>query len=862
MIRNIFIPGFFVLMSFVFYSCEEFEQYIEDGDMESSEDLSGENGDDENDSAIIVDGYCDKESDCEDWDQVDFTCINHKCVTKPCETDEDCGGYFDCISGYCQIIEYWCGYDNECPSDMYCTDYGMCTHCRCEKNSDCPSDYKCNGCKCVECTEDFHCANYEYCRDYECVNSCSCASDEDCPDAYICEDCACIPCDCRDDDDCPLNYDCDGCYCQQTHCYSYGDCPDGYICGYDNICIEEPECNKEFIIDIVPKNIFITEGEEIQIEAVLLDKDKYKIMFPANTNNFDWELEDSATASINRSWDSNTATITGTNVPGAVTLTVSISLWEDPCSFTNTFTFTNYSKPADNDSQVLVYDNTTGKPLENIPVFLIPETNLKSKNEPAPVFTDEKGIANFSGFNCQNTACELHIFSSEYNYISAFDLKTNNILVPLQPNQDLTKAGGVKGHMDRSLIPKDLRCDTFLGYTAFAQPGNLTDLSFSSLFSEKMNNHFKIGATIDEWYPIPVGLEGYLNPEEDEITTVMYGYYASGNPYTNTLWSFGGYTCLADILSIIGPALGGEEIKIAPILVAIVPILQNFYYGAIPYVDYTFRNKIKDELDFNGDGQTDDLIPDYSKYSELTTVVSQSQNQTATVVPSHIPQCSSCLYDFAFYIMGIMKEDGFVPLGFNATMDEDENGISNCFMDAFEMSFAPQSGGIQGYPYTLIEVMIDKDILFADDDLDIDKKAASISIVTSATIPSKIIMPDTVIPMTDNMFDQQNHSLTADNVDNADFHRAIFSVSDETSKRFWHIYWNNGNGFNITPSILSTIEDRTANYKKDSTVQTIKLKNDLNYDSLFKFNSTNIGNINPHISAFSNTPMKEHIAKH
>lgn len=672
-----------------------------------------------------------------------------------------------------------------------------------------------------------------------------CDEDADCTD-QICVGGECVDYVCEADADCDgATEECVDFRCVEIACTVDADCPQGYVCG-PGTCVEVVDaCGGDttgYSIVVTGGNGFLAQGGDVVLSAMLLDADGANVVLAPGTNNFAWEIGASDPAILVAATDSNSATLTGGDTAGAVALEVTICA-DQSSEVTATVDFTNLPTPTD--ARVVVFDSSTGLPIEGADVYLsaVPAKDM------TPVVTDANGVSTFTGLDCAN-GCNLHVLDADYTYVSAFGLTTNDILIPVAPNVDTMVAGGVKGHQDNAAVPEDIRGDVFLGITMFSIPGNLADLNFESLIGEMLLTRVQIGGTIDEEIPLPGGLEGYLNPDEENKTALKDGYFVTGIGGSGTLWGLGGFTNLADVLALAGPALGGGDIEIGPIVAALIPIFANFYHGIMPGVEFDEEPKVVDTDDLNGNEDNTDYIADFDKFLDLDLSLSQAQNQMATVTYGALPtDGDTCLADAAITLIGVMQTGvGFIPLGLSAAMDEDEDGNFDCSLGAQDVAFAPQHSGLSGYTYYTLSVALNVNELTAGLKADSSIKFSG-SIARSATIPSAITVPDYPSLMSD--VEYSAGSLTATTVAGADLHRIVFNVVDSGMQKYYHVYWNAAGTLDL--SMVTAVEDRA----DTALVQAIVLTDDLTYDDLFSLNATNLNDMNGFIEGFSMSTLAE-----
>ncbi|RJO73225.1 MAG: Ig-like domain-containing protein [Myxococcales bacterium] len=623
--------------------------------------------------------------------------------------------------------------------------------------------------------------------------------------------------------------------CYARSCKSNADCCTRTFCS-GGVCIPTgDECGFIAAVSIDEDYDVIRKGQMLRLTATAFNANGAVIPTYILDCQFRWSTDNANRVAV----DAETGVITGGDESGPAVITATLG------GRSGSRVIVNITGLPEGDSRVVVFDDKTGALLDNARVFL-------NGAEAATA----GGIADFPGVDCTaGDGCTLHVFDDGHTYVSAFGLRVNDILIPISPNVDLTTTAGVKGHQDPSPIPEVLQGDVRLGLSGFSIPGNLADLNFESILGEMIKTHVKLGTTFDDDVLLPGGLEGYLldSPLKD-------GYRAAGLPGDATLWGLGGYADLNRLIEVVTGALG-DEIDVGAILGAVLPFFENFYHGLKPGFDLPPIEKVVDVNDLNGNGRTDDLIPNYAAMEDIGEALklTQQQNQAVDLQFGQTPTLGAGCADSVLTLMGVQQAGiGFIPLGVNATLDKrDKDDIADCRVGANNdgkvlAKFAPQHSGVTGYPYYALSIALSLETILGNTSRAETSLDLSGVIAQSDASPTELTMPQFLGFMTDATYDSGLQKLTASAVSGATFHRAVFGTKDEAAgeQRYWHIYWPAGvTGFQLT-GLPQDIQPRDKDLSGASLAQAMKLRN-IRYEDLFGFNGTNINSMNDLLEAFS-----------
>jgi len=168
---------------------------------------------------------------------------------------------------------------------------------------------------------------------------------------------------------------------------------------------------------------------------------------------------------------------------------------------------------------------------------------------------------------------------------------------------------------------------------------------------------------------------------------------------------------------LVTGSLGGD-IEIGPILAAIMPLFENFYHGIMPGVEFDMIDKVVDVDDINGNTDFTDFVADFANFKDIGTDfgVTQKQSQSAEITFQNLPAMGEgkCA-DSAITLVGAMEDGvGFIPLGLNVVLDENEAGELDCKIgetgdNKTTAVFAPQHSGVSGYDYYTLSVALSID---------------------------------------------------------------------------------------------------------------------------------------------------------
>jgi hypothetical protein len=691
-----------------------------------------------------------------------------------------------------------------------------------ESESDADSVLDCSSDRCAcdtaaDCVSEFPgCSPIGVCRKPECTTATECTA------APLSYDASYVSCNAEG-------------FCAQAPCKSNADCTTAGMNCSGGVCKIAAVCDTGSTLVIAPGSGLINEASTLTLTATVYNKNGVVVSGQAIT----WSSDATSSVAV-----AQTGVITGGSVSGSAVITAAVT----GCA-TGTATYINYAEITTG-SRVVLKDSATGEAISDATVYLVASTVTDLGTELA-VKTDATGAALFTTACTEAATCTLHIFHASYNYVSVFGLGVSDILVPLNPNTDLTIAAGTKGRQDLSSIPAGLKKDTQLGISMFSIPGSLADLNFTSLIGDMIKTHVQIGTSINTTLPLPSGLEGYIKDKP-----LKDGYYAVAVPGKATLWGLGGYAKLSVLLDKIGSNIS-TPINVGKLITAALPFFNEFYHGVATGYEFGKCAKIIDVNDSDSDSDKTNLISNLADcFSEENLPVDQALTQNVgPVTYGTLPTTAGgAKADTAITLVGAMQTGvGFVPLGFTAGADSNSDGTID---GTVAVSYAPQHGGLIGFPYYTLNVAVPVAGLLKKASKSID---ISGSISRSNEAPSGAYTAPNFLGFVANgglTDDGTEITVTGSAVTNATFYRVVLSkdikdtaiIQHTIGTTYWHIYWAS-----TAPSFklpVGLTDDRAADLGASSMVQAIQLGTGT-YDGLFGFGDTNIANLNSLITSFS-----------
>lgn len=762
--------------------------------------------------------------------------------------------------------------DSEADTDNAVNDCLIYDSCPCQTSADCPAPLVCHPSLAVcreqgDCTDDGYCNSIRgakgewYCFPDGYCQTLSCITAEDCPSDSFCDNTTCRKIgNCNSDDDCdpgimhcgkllPSNRICsEWGFCVTKNCSQDKDCPNGFLC-MDSIC-------QQWLMNIDLCAIIINEGSGVihegvsrQLSVTTYDENNR----PVTGVNVSWESDRPEVVSV------HDGLLTGGSVMGQARIVAKYGLLSsDPVTYLNLPTL-------ESGARVVVFDAQSGKPLEEASVFLAPSPAGR-KGEFAQGLTDALGRVSFPALDCAATGCALHVMHPAYDVVSAFGLKRNELFLALTKARDLSYADGIMGHQNTDAIPAALRGDLRFGMTMFSLPADPLAWEGVWPFGEMIHTPIKIGPLEFE-ADLPSGFEAQYDSSDEQHLGFKSDYFAVGRPGTDTLWGFGGYAVLGDLIDQVYSTFdeNGAITDYPGLFGVLLPLFGDFYFGAKTGYTLSARPKVFDRSDLNRNGRTDELVPDIANFGRADLMLTQRQTgELAIRYPEVMPNGADgkCL-DAAVTVIGALQTGiGVIPLGLGAVLDKkDKDDPGDCRLGLADngwthTKYAVQALELVGNDYWTISYAFALDEAFDNTPATtfFDHSAAITRSVkryddssNPVAVPALPDVPQAMAPL----ISETHLTLTLAPSAQAGFQRAVWQIEspDKSRERTWQIYWSAQD-----PAPDFELPLGLPNYalhaQAGSRVQTVQL-GDISYQDLFGFGEVTIGHFGERLTAFS-----------
>ncbi len=765
-------------------------------------------------------GLCRAAIDCQDDSDCSFFsggyCDDGRC-TPGCFIAADCPDpqTQDCAEGICRAR---CNADGDCDRGEICEDVCLPAECRGAGTEDCPGGQRCDTGRCVDftpCDTTDDCGGDEICREGICEPRTSCVGDLMCPDGEQCIDGFCresVACQVRED--CPEGDDCVGGVCVPFLCRGNDDCPAGQFCD-EGDCQTPDDAATVAQVIILTRAQAIAPGGEIQFQAVALDDDGNILVGQA----FSWASTDDAVVDISQ--DGGLAV--GGQSAGQVEITataVGTNIASNPVLLTNT------GAPPPAQSRVTVL-GANGQPLAGAVVVRGDQTET----------TDESGQAFFEP---ANGPVNVSVFESLHNYVTIMNTTGNDILVPLEALGGGATRGGFTGQMDFSQVSSG--GDINVGLAGASLNSDLTSFDLDALLGDGFNTRVNIPGLFDTTLPLPGGLV---------LDGVVFGfpvnikdtYYANAEGGLKVAWGIGGKIDANEIIGLVGG--GGDASNLLRVL---LPFFENFDHNVEPLIVEPLA-KIPDGDDLDGDGNTQELVPDYDNFPQIDVSPRVRQRLRTSLGLPALPEIGDPDGRFVIVVGGVINQGiGFVPLGLNAATDEDNDGTP----EVITLRMAPPHSGLSAGRYAVIALTFDPSDLEADLTSGVDlPDNYSVVVWQGPSIPANLNIEQNFLNLPQGDWNGPGREFSSPTADGADLYRVTF-IGDEGSWEVWAA--EDSDGFNL-PQPPDGFQD----WSSDSRVRldAFITQEGLTLDTLVEADGTNIRQISDVSEGFSRAIVNE-----
>lgn len=563
-------------------------------------------------------------------------CVGGRCAPG-CDTNNECGGtrLTGCIDGDCRAA---CASDNGCEEGEAC-EGGFCLPVECTGTGfdDCPEGERCDGNgSCVPftaCDFDAECEDGEFCSSEGiCEPLEPCLSDLSCDEGQICEGGFCIEAPaCNDADDCDDATTCIGGLCVPALCRGDVDCAADEVC-VEGACIAVGggAAIIEEVVILTPAQS-VRPGERVSFEAVALD--------PAGAivRGVAFRFEADADPEVG-SMDGNTFVAADGEGTARITA-IADTVTSEPVAVRNLGSLLTGSR-------VFAVDAATGAAVDTF-VVVTGDGEERASEDGAVTFDTP-----LSG--------DVHVFADGYDIVGVTGLVgAGDVLIPLPVQTVEARVGGFTGSMDYSRI--STRGDASIGLAGSALSGQLVDLDLDAVLGDPINTELGIPGVGGGAFPLPGGL--VLSIDFFGIGDLKGTYFAQSDAGLTFAWALGGQVQVNDLIDLFTGGGGGD---FATILAAILPLFESFDHDLLFFEAEAF-DQVADADDLDGDGDSDELRPDFDSFPEFELAPFVPQRYRTEVTWPALPELGGEDTQVAVLVGGVVVEGvGFVPTGISA----------------------------------------------------------------------------------------------------------------------------------------------------------------------------------------------------
>jgi hypothetical protein len=650
----------------------------------------------------------------------------------------------------------------------------------------------------------------------------ACDSAKPCEAGLLCQGGKCAKPECVSDADCAANPN--GKKCADYTCQDLGDacqsnaqCPPGQDCvavGQGKFC-KAPEggTDVDAVLIVTPPGV-VRSGQKRQFEAVALNKSGARLV---GDYKFNWKAADADVAAI----DANGAA-TGGSKDGETDITAELNGKTSPAVKLRNFAPVEAGK---------------------LRVILINASNAFVSGATVKVGDAEAQSDNVGAAVLDNVTlpADIHIFHKSYAYFSAFNVGKNDLLVQLTQKNDNSKAGGIKGEVDFSTyygimgIPQDEQAsyNVAVGFTSFAIPPDILGLNLDTLLGES----FEVDV-FGQKFSVPSGviLEALGGGKSE--------YQTQGDEGKDKLaFALAARLKISDVTPLISEVTGGSGLDIGKILVAVEPLFSKMALGFRTGISVTLHPKIADAQDLNKNGRTDDLIPDFSKFTAVALKVDSKLDKQISVKVAAYPTYQHNGQSVPFYAISLaavlLPGYGLAPLGIAISEGKDAS-------KALVLRHAEPKGVLRTGRFVILTLaltlpvgdpkpplLIAGDVQFFND------------LPTNVNVGAFIDLPTTA------KLDPATRTLSNAGTDRVSFSQ--IDLSDDNAR--WIVVYN-GKTEVVLPAVPSGFDD-PVNADASASLRPVKLQNNLSMDDVLEFNANNMDRFTELLSGFVNVSVYE-----
>ena len=578
------------------------------------------------DAAVEI--MCVEDADC----PAGATCLaDGVCTIPECIADGDCGSMLrTCRDGFCRDR---CLGPGTCIRGGICVD-GACEPPECEADEDCGEGLLCRDDACVEarpCGGNDECGEDESCEAGNCEALPRCGGDANCEGDEICQDGRCREqTGCEGRDECAADQDCVAGRCVPFICRGDVDCGGAEVCNA-GVCEAPAEVEVARVV-ILSRPRTLTVGESVRLRAAALDLRGDIVA----TRGFLWSGDADGVLDVNAA----TGEVTGGPGAGAGNVVAAFPQPGGELLASDPLPLRVVEAVEPEGLRVLV--TSAGAPLEGATVRAGDEVAL----------TDADGVAAF------DAAGAVTVFADDHDFVSLVGLQADSVHVPLTPRSDDVLVAGFTGAISFDDVTSMGGVD--LGLAGASIGGGLTHLGFAQLVGELFNSAINAGPVSTD-IPLPGGITLSADVPILGRVEVKDRYYATAGPGLRVGWAFAGRIDVGVVFGLVG----GGGFDAGSVLATLLPFFDSFEHGLRVAEDLRALPRLADDDDVDGDGDNEELVPDYERFPVLDNEPAQAQQLRMGVTLPAPPEGATALL-FAGVEVG---QVGFVPMGVTAATE-------------------------------------------------------------------------------------------------------------------------------------------------------------------------------------------------
>jgi len=606
--------------------------------------------------------------------------------------------------------------------------------------------------------------------------------------------------------------------CREKGCKSNSDCVNSEVCNSGK-CEVAQDCSMVDSVQIVTPSPILTQDSTKELKAIALNRNGV----PVNTGNTpEWASSETSTVAV----DAN-GVVTGGTTSGSSDITATICTKVSPALSVQNFATVDAGKLR------VIVRNIDGDKIEGATVKIGGSTEQ----------TNSDGFVIVDNAEAKNN---ITVTMAGYQAVSFLEVADKDLIVYLNAEVNKTKAGGYKGLFDFDHSTIKNNGEVRLGIAGVSLPGNILDLDFGLLLGEPIMRHIDT-AGIELDMALPSGLVLIIGDND----VVSGDYKATGLDGDRTLWGWGGRASMVEVIAIVQDAMteGMDNLDMGKLLSQLMPIAEKFNHAVKPSQNITLCDKIPDANDINGDGDTTDLIADFSSscFPTVNLELNQPLSLSSLVKFPALPTIEGKKTEATILLASTNVEGkGMVPLGMGAGTDKKENtDTADGKIDDASFVYAPQHSGLSDNDstVTLITMPIDKDAMDPDSEKELQVKMTGIvKFYKGGVIEDTInLSSETYLALAENA-ELKDNTVTFSAISGASLYR--LSVVD-TEGKVWVVY---------SPNTSISISDKPIGNIVTIVVQAVRLtkeSTEISYSELLTFNSSNLDDLTKLISKFS-----------